>query len=97
MNILRLIPIAIALSSAMVTVASCQTPDTGVTIQEATPNQIVLLVKWGNKSLAERLVEIERLADEHCKKFDSVAGKPFLSMNMGAPSGVVTFQCVGTN
>ena len=105
MKILRRIPIAIAVISAMVTVASCRTPASDLTIPasdltilEATPHKLVLLVPRGSEpDINEQLQEVKRLGAEHCKKFSKRAGDHMFSLNVGSPSAVATITCVGEN
>ena len=101
MNILRRIPITIAVISAMVTVASCATDRaTDLTILEATPQKFVLTYSGSinpiDKILDEKFSEeARRLASEHCKKFDKVASLPDVLTQPGPPSIVLTYECDG--
>lgn len=89
------IMIAIAFVSAMGTVALSATK---VTTQEATPQKIVFLLKWGNEVVTTKeFKDIMQLGAEHCKKFDKVAGETNLSVNLGAPGGVMTVPCLDEN
>lgn len=92
MNVLRMIPIAMAVIVAMATVASSAIK---VTTLKATPRELVLLMHWGNEAATkEDLLEAKNLGAKHCKKYGKVAGHTSFSFNMGAPSGVITIQCV---
>ena len=87
--------IVIAFVSAMATVASSATK---VTTLEASPREIVYLLEWGNKvATTEEFRDVMRLGAKHCKKFNKVVGKTNFSLNMGAPSGVVTVPCLDKN
>ena len=100
MMILRKIPIAMAVISAMVAVASCQTPASELTILEATPHKLVLSYSGSinpiEKILEDKFIEeAGRLAAEHCKKFDKVASLPDALTQPGPPSIVLTYKCDG--
>ncbi len=95
MMVLARTMIAIALVSAMATVASGAMK---VTTQEATPQKIVFLLTWGNKAATTKEIkDVMRLGAEHCKKFDKVAGETQLSVNLWAPGGVMTVPCLDKN
>ena len=82
-----------AVIGAMATVASSAVD---VTTLEATPYKLVLLLHWGNiPATNEEFLKFKRLGAEHCEKFGGVAGRPQLSFNIGAPSGILTILCVG--
>ena len=86
MKILRRIPITIAVISAMVTVASSRTLATDLTILEATPQKFVVSIPTssGQEEIGQHLEEAKKMAAEHCKKFDRVAGKGGVSAYVGS-------------
>ena len=91
MNFLRMIPIAVAVIAVLATDASSAIK---MTTLKATPRELVLLMHWGNEvATKEDFLEAKNLGAKHCKKFDKAAGEFSLSLNMGAPSGLVTIKC----
>ena len=105
MNFLRMIPIAMVVIGAIVTVALSVIPGDAhepssfeVTTLEATPQKLVLLVHWGSKPASvEDFRRVNRLGAEHCKKFDRDAGQTSFSLNIGSVAGEATIPCVGNN
>ena len=95
MNILRRIPITIAVISAMVTVASCETPTSGRTILEETPDRLVLSFTGSTSQGVEFILESKSIAAEHCKKFGKVASLPDVLTQPGPPSIILTYKCDG--
>ena len=91
MKFLRIIPIAMVVIVVLVTDASSAIK---MTTLKATPRELVLLMHWGNEvATKEDFLEAKNLGAKHCKKFGKAAGQFSLSLNMGAPSGVVTIKC----
>ncbi len=97
MKILRRMPITIAVISAMMTVASWGAPASDLTILEAISHKLVLSLPDSISQASKNFEEAERLAAEHCKKFDKVAGGANVLTQPGPPSIVLTFQCFGQN
>ena len=97
MNILKRIPITIAVISAMVIVASCATD---LTILEATSQKFVLTYSGSintiEKILGDKFIEeAGKLSAQHCKKFDKVVSLPDVLTQPGPPSIVLTYKCDG--
>ena len=99
MKILRTLPIAIAVISAMVTVASSRTLASDMTILEATPQKLVLSIPdvSDQEKFRQHFEEAKKMAADHCKKFDRVAGVGSLKVTVGSSSDskVITFKCEG--
>ena len=95
MKILRRILVAIAVISAMVTVASSAAE---VTTLEATQEKIVLLIDWSTRPLTkEDLGATYRLGVENCKKYDRVSGKSLNKIRLNVEVIYVTFPCDDKN